>query len=117
MNTKERFNFKFIKKENKESFKTFSSLENYNDGEIIFGIDDAGNLTGLDNIDAEYIKIENMINDSLDPIPEITISGEDKEGKTLLFLVLKSAEIHLIIREESRINDRILQPLKLTVLS
>ena len=44
MNTKERFNFKFIKKENKESFKTFSSLENYNDGEIIFGIDDAGNL-------------------------------------------------------------------------
>ena len=63
MNIKEKSNLEFKEKINKKFLKTVSAYANYNDGEIIFGIDDAGNVVGLDNIDNECIKIENMIND------------------------------------------------------
>ena len=89
MNIKEKFNLEFKEKINKKFLKTVSAYANYNDGEIIFGIDDAGNVVGLDNIDNECIKIENMINDSLDPIPEFTITGENKEGKNIIILRVK----------------------------
>ena len=89
MNIKEKFNLEIKEKINKKFLKTVSAYANYNDGEIIFGIDDAGNVVGLDNIDNECIKIENMINDSLDPIPEFTITGENKEGKYIIILRVK----------------------------
>lgn len=89
MDIKERFNLEFKEKINKKFLKTVSAYANYNDGEIIFGIDDAGNVVGLHNIDNECIKIENMINDSLDPIPEFTITGENKEGKNIITLRVK----------------------------
>lgn len=89
MNIKEKFNLEFKEKINKKFLKTVSAYSNYNDGEIIFGIDDAGNVIGLDDIDNECIKIENMINDSLDPIPEFSISVEDKEKKNIIVLRVK----------------------------
>ena len=89
MDIKERFNLEFKEKINKKFLKTVSAYANYNDGEIIFGIDDAGNVVGLDNIDNECIKIENMINDSLDPVPEFTITSENKEGKNIVVLRVK----------------------------
>lgn len=89
MDIKERFNLEFKEKINKKFLKTVSAYANYNDGEIIFGIDDAGNVVGLDNIDNECIKIENMINDSLDPVPQFTITSENKEGKNIVVLRVK----------------------------
>ena len=89
MNIKERFNLEFKEKVNKRFLKTVSAYANYNDGEIIFGIDDFGNVIGLDSIDNECIKIENIINDSLNPIPEFTIDGEDKEVKNIIVLRVK----------------------------
>ena len=89
MNIKERFNLEFKEKINKKFLKTVSAYANYNDGEIIFGIDDVGNVMGLNSIENECIKIENMINDSLNPIPEFTIDGEDKEGKNIIVLRVK----------------------------
>lgn len=89
MDIKERFNLEFKEKINKKFLKTVSAYANYNDGEIIFGIDDAGNVVGLDNIDNECIKIENMINDSLDPVPQFTTTSENKEGKNIVVLRVK----------------------------
>ncbi|MCW1713866.1 MULTISPECIES: ATP-binding protein [Synergistaceae] len=89
MDIKERFNLEFKEKINKKFLKTVSAYANYNDEEIIFGIDDAGNVVGLDNIDNECIKIENMINDSLDPVPQFTTTSENKEGKNIVVLRVK----------------------------
>ncbi|HPJ75487.1 MAG TPA: ATP-binding protein, partial [Clostridia bacterium] len=62
MNQKESFNLEFKQEPSKTFLKTVSAFANYNDGRIVFGIDDGGNMTGMDNAKTESLKIENMIN-------------------------------------------------------
>ena len=83
---KEKYNLELKEIVTKGFLKTVSAYANYNDGEVIFGIDDDGNIIGVDDTKNECLKIENMINDSLNPIPAFTIEVEVREGKNIIVL-------------------------------
>lgn len=46
----------------------------------MFGIDDDGNVVGVNNANEECLRIENLINDSLDPVPNYSITINEKTG-------------------------------------
>ena len=54
--------------------KTVSAFANYGSGEIVFGITDDGRIIGIPNPKSACLDIENRINDSIDPVPEYTLS-------------------------------------------
>ena len=86
MGMKEKFNLEFKKEITKTFLKTVSAYSNYNDGQIIFGIDDNGDLVGMDHVEDECLKIENMINDSIEPSPSFKIEVEKIDEKTIIIL-------------------------------
>ena len=45
--------------------KTVSAFSNYNGGNIFFGIDDDGNIKGLQDVKQSCLDIENKINDNI----------------------------------------------------
>lgn len=86
MGIKEKFNLEFKKEITKTFLKTVSAYSNYNEGQIIFGIDDNGDLVGMDHVEDKCLKIENMINDSIDPVPSFKIEVEKINKKTIIIL-------------------------------
>lgn len=86
MGMKEKINLELKKEITKTFLKTVSAYSNYNDGQIIFGIDDNGDLVGMDHVEDECLRIENMINDSIDPAPSFKIKVEKIEEKTIIIL-------------------------------
>lgn len=83
---REEYDLEFKEKISKTFLKTVSAFSNYNNGKIIFGISDDGHVTGLDVTDEECLKIENMINDSLDSVPNYKLETKDLEGKNIIIL-------------------------------
>ena len=49
----------------KTFLKTVSAFSNYDGGRIIFGIDDDGNIKGVDDPKQVSLSIENSINDNI----------------------------------------------------
>ncbi len=66
--------------------KTVSAYANYHDGIIIFGVNDKGETTGVDNPEATRLQIENAINDGLDPVPYVEIEKVILESSTVLLV-------------------------------
>lgn len=64
--------------------KTVSAYANYGTGKIEFGVDDEGVAVGLANPVEECLRIENMINDSLDPAPRYSLEPDEKNGTVTL---------------------------------
>lgn len=60
--------------------KTVSAYANYGSGEIKFGIDDRGEVVGIENPEAACLSIENQINDSISPRPDFTLDINKKTG-------------------------------------
>ncbi len=58
--------------------KTVSAFANYGSGEILFGVADDGRIIGIPDPKAACLDIENRINDSIDPVPEYTLSINEK---------------------------------------
>ena len=84
----------------KTFLKTVSAFANYGTGCILFGVDDSGEAIGLDDPVADALRIENMINDSLEPVPHYalevnegakTVSLTVYEGRAKPFLYSKRA--------------------------
>ena len=63
--------------------KTVSAFSNYDGGEIFFGIDDNGNITGLSDVKQACLDIENKINDSITPQPDymLELQNDDRTIK------------------------------------
>lgn len=59
--------------------KTVSAFSNYDGGEILFGVDDDGNIKGLSNAKQACLDIENKINDSISPQPNYTLEIQNNE--------------------------------------
>lgn len=53
--------------------KTVSAFANFNDGEIVFGITDHGDVCGVADPVQSCLDIENRINDSISPKPNFTL--------------------------------------------
>ncbi|MDD4780973.1 MAG: putative DNA binding domain-containing protein [Tissierellia bacterium] len=92
METKEKYNLEFKVEVTKTFLKTVSAYANYNDGVIIFGVDDDGGLIGLDSAKEESLRIENMINDSIVPVPNFEIEVKELEDKTIVLLEVKKGK-------------------------
>jgi ATP-dependent DNA helicase RecG len=90
--TRESYNLEFKREVTRTFLKTVCAYANYNDGEIIFGIDDDANLIGLDNAKEESLRIENMINDSITPIPNFDIRVNDIAGKKIIHVEVKKGK-------------------------
>ena len=92
MEFEESYNREFKVEVSRTFLKTVSAYSNYNDGEIIFGIDDHGNLVGIENAKEESLRIENMINDSIVPIPKFAIKVKEEANKTIILLEVKKGK-------------------------
>lgn len=70
----------------KSFLKTVSAYANYGTGRIIFGVNDHGIPVGLENLEEVALRIENAINDALDPVPNycLTINEADKTIELLV---------------------------------
>ena len=87
---RENYDLEFKEEISKTFLKTVSAFSNYNDGKIIFGISDDGDVLGLELIDEECLKIEHMINDTLDPVPDYNLEMKNLDKKYIIILnVLK----------------------------
>ena len=74
-----------LKKEyTKSILKTVSAFSNYHDGEIVIGVDDSREVTGVEKPAALKLSLENAINDNIIPRPYYEISEEAIEGKTIV---------------------------------
>lgn len=59
--------------------KTVSAFSNYDVGEILFGVDDDGNIKGLSDVKQACLDIENKINDSISPQPNYTLEIQNND--------------------------------------
>ena len=62
--------------------KTVSAFANYDGGSIVFGINDAGEIVGISDIEQKCLDIENSINDCIKPQPEYSMEVINV-GKTI----------------------------------
>ena len=53
--------------------KTVSAFSNYDGGSVLFGINDAGEVVGISDIEQKCLDIENSINDNIKPQPDYCI--------------------------------------------
>ena len=83
---KEKNNLEFKGDLTKTFLKTVSAYSNYRDGQIVFGLDDDGQIKGLSSVEEKKLSIENMINDSIEPQPKFKLNIKEIEGKKLIFL-------------------------------
>ena len=62
--------------------KTVSAFANYDGGSVLFGVNDAGEVVGISDIEQKCLDIENSINDNIKPQPEYSIEITNS-GKTI----------------------------------
>ena len=67
--------------------KTVSAFSNYNSGKIIFGVNDNGKITGLENIEELCLDLENKINDNISPKPDFRFIKDNK--KNIITLIVE----------------------------
>ncbi len=60
--------------------KTVSAYANYDGGIILFGVDDAGNVKGIEDTVQARLDIENKINDSITPQPDYVLSVQNNDS-------------------------------------
>lgn len=92
MKKHENYNLEFKEQISKTFLKTICAYSNYNDGVILFGVNDEGEYVGLSNIDEDYLKIENMINDSISPRPSFKMSIEEFQDKKIIKLLVSKGK-------------------------
>ncbi len=93
MVTKESYNLEFKREISRGFLKTVSAFANYNDGEVIFGLNDDGSLMGIEgDTQQECLRIENMINDSFSPVPYFEINDRAIEGRVIIVLTVKKGK-------------------------
>ena len=71
--------------------KTVSAYANYGTGEIIFGVTDDGKVIGINDPEKTCLDIENRINDSIDPVPDYSLSIN---GRTSVITLTVAEGIH-----------------------
>ncbi|HIY83397.1 ATP-binding protein [Rubneribacter sp.] len=72
--------------------ETVSAFANYTTGAIVFGIADNGEIVGLrGNLIDECLRIETLINDSIEPIPRFELKP-DPANKTISLIVYDSPD-------------------------
>ena len=92
METKEGNNLEFKEEISRSFLKTVCAFANYHNGRIIFGQDDHGMIKGIQNTREESLRIENMINDSIVPVPDYSIEINEIENTEIIILHVKKGK-------------------------
>ena len=77
---KETRNLEFKENISNSFLKTVSAFASYDGGTIMFGLNDSGETVGLDDPDKLCLKIENKINDCIQPQPEYSLSVNPRDN-------------------------------------
>lgn len=77
---KEQKNLEFKESVTNTFLKTVSAFANYGTGRIKFGIRDNGDIVGISDPEKTCLDIENRINDSINPVPQYTLSINEKNS-------------------------------------
>ncbi len=84
---RENRNLEYKEKISDTFLKTVSAYANYGKGRIVFGVDDTGQIVGLNGKLKELcLNLENKINDSMDPVPRYDIMPDEKK-RTITLVV------------------------------
>ena len=102
---RENKNTEFKEKLSSTFLKTVSAYANYDGGSIFFGIDDNGNVVGIDDIDGTCIKIENRINTTINPQPEYSIKTNNTDRTIELKVKPGSHKPYLYNNKAYKRND------------
>ena len=70
--------------------KSVSAFANGIGGTLFFGVDNDGNVVGLENLQDDADFISRKIKDFITPIPEFTLTPHNDNGKDVLTLVVKA---------------------------
>ncbi|GAB1477437.1 helix-turn-helix domain-containing protein [Bacillota bacterium] len=89
MNLSEKYNLELKREVSSTFLKTVSAYANYNDGEILFGINDSGKAIGVSDTKHECLRIESMINDCIDPVPDFRIEPKAYDGVDTIVLTVR----------------------------
>lgn len=89
----------------KTFLKTVSAFANYGTGRIVFGVDDSGATIGLSDPTADALRIENMINDSLDPVPHFSLDIDENDRTVLLTVAEGKSKPYLYSEKAYRRAD------------
>jgi len=73
--------------------KSVSAFANYSGGCLIFGINDADQVVGLDNPQEVSEKISEIITSRIDPIPVFDMAFHTIEGKVIVVLKIEEGKI------------------------
>ncbi len=66
--------------------KTVSAYANFVSGDILFGVGDDGEVIGVGDTDSFCRDLENMINDSISPMPRFTLETRTRGGRDVVVL-------------------------------
>ena len=78
------------RKKVKSWLKSVSAFANTDGGSLFYGVNDEGEIVGLENVQADADFISEMIKARLDPVPEIQLIPIEHEGRTLLEVKVKA---------------------------
>lgn len=84
----EKYNIEFKERVTDTFLKTVSAYANYNQGEIIFGVADGGTVIGINTVNEDKLRIENMINDTVDPVPTYKLEVVQQNDLDLIQLTI-----------------------------
>ena len=78
------------RKKVKSWLKSVSAFANTDGGSLFYGVNDEGEIVGLENAQADADFISEMIKARLDPVPEVQLIPMEHEGRTLLEVKVKA---------------------------
>lgn len=73
--------------------KSVSAFANGKGGLLVFGIDDDGDIVGLDDPQSSAEKFSEIVKSRLDPVPDFDISFEIVDGKSLMLARIEPGNI------------------------
>ena len=78
------------RKKVKSWLKSVSAFANTDGGSLFYGVNDEGEIVGLENPQADADFISEMIKARLDPVPEVQLIPIEHEGRSLLEVKVKA---------------------------
>ena len=81
------------RKKVKSWLKSVSAFANTDGGSLFYGVNDDGEVVGLENPQADADFISEMIKARLDPVPEVQLIPIEYEGHTLLEVKVKAGTL------------------------
>ena len=78
------------RKKVKSWLKSVSAFANTDGGSLFYGVNDEGEIVGLENVQTDADFISEMIKARLDPVPEVLLIPIEHEGRALLEVKVKA---------------------------